>query len=92
MPTIDEIQTKTLDYVQAVQAPVVEYVGKAAGALADALPADRPELLTTVIGGVADQAAFAKTVLDAEAAFAKAVIDAAVKPFVPAKKRTVKAA
>jgi len=94
MPTIDEIQSKTLEYVEAVQAPVVEYVGKAADALADALPADRPEVLDTVIDTVAAQAGFAKQVLDTEVAFAKAVIDAAVKPFVPAPKkaRTVKAA
>lgn len=100
MPTIDEIQTqvhelqgKALDYVKSAQAPVVEYVGKAAGTVADTLPADRPELLVTVIDSVAFQAGFAKQVLDTEVAFAKAVIDAAVKPFTPAKKKTaVKAA
>ena len=99
MPTIDEVQTqvqelqaKALDYVKSAQAPVVEYVGKAAGTVADALPTDRPELLVRGIDAVAFQASFAKQVLDTEVAFAKAVIDAAVKPFTPAKKKTVKAA
>ena len=99
MPTIDEIQTqmqdlqgKALDYVKSAQAPVVEYVGKAAGSVADRLPQDKPELLVRGIDAVTFQAGFAKKVLDSGAAFAKAVIDAAVKPFAPAKKRTVKAA
>ncbi len=99
MPTIDEIQTqvyelqgKALDYVKSAQGPVVEYVAKAAGTLADALPEDKPEALVRGIDAVAFQAGFAKNVLDTEVAFAKSVIDAAVKPFIPAKKRTVKAA
>jgi hypothetical protein len=99
MPTIDEIQSqvhefqgKALKYVKSVQAPVVEYVAKAAGSLADALPEDRPELLVRGIDAAVFQAGFAKKVLDTEAAFLKAVIDAAVKPFAPAKKRVVKAA
>ena len=99
MPTIEEIQSqvhdlqgKALDYVKSVQAPVVEYVSKAAGTVADAIPADRPELLVKGIDAALFQAGFAKKVIDAEAAFVKAVIDAAVKPFAPAKKRTVKAA
>lgn len=99
MPTIDEIQTqvhelqgKALDYVKSAQAPVVEYVGKASGTVADALPQDKPEALVRGIDAVSFQANFAKQVLDAEVAFAKAVIDAAVKPFAPAKKRPAKAA
>ena len=100
MPTIDEIQTqvrdlegKALDYVQSVQAPVTEYVGKATAALADRLPADRPELLVQVIDLVVRQAEFAKKAVDAQGDFTKAVIDAAVKPFAPAKKKAaVKAA
>ena len=99
MPTIDEIQTqvyelqgKALDFVKSAQAPVVEYVAKAAGTVADALPEDKPEALVRGIDVVAFQAGFVKNVLDTEVAFAKSVIDAAVKPFTPAKKRTVKAA
>lgn len=99
MPTIDEIQTqvhelqsKALDYVKNVQSPVVGYVGKAASAVAEALPTDRPEFLVRGIDAAVFQASFAKKVIDAETAFAKAVLDAAVKPFTPAKKRTVKAA
>jgi hypothetical protein len=99
MPTIEEIQNqvhelqgKALDYVKSVQTPVVEYVAKAAGTVADAIPADRPELLVKGIDAALFQAGFAKKVIDAETAFVKAVIDAAVKPFAPAKKRTVKAA
>jgi hypothetical protein len=100
MPTIDDIQTqvhelegKALDYVQSVQAPVTEYVGKATAALAERLPADRPELLTQVIDLVVRQAEFAKQAVDAQGTFTKAVIDAAVKPFAPAKKKAaVKAA
>jgi hypothetical protein len=99
MPTIDEfqtqvheLQTKALDYVRSVQGPVVDYVAKAAGAVAEALPSDRPELLVRGIDAAVFQAGFAKKVIDAETTFAKAVIDAVVKPFAPAKKRTVKAA
>ena len=100
MPTIDEFQTqvhelegKALDYVKSVQAPVTEYVGKATAALAERLPADRPELLTQVIDLVVRQAEFAKQFIDARAGLTKGVIDAAVKPFVPAKKKAaVKAA
>lgn len=99
MPTIDELQTqvrdlqaKALDYVKTAQEPVVEYVRKAATYVADALPAERPEPVVRGIDAAAHQAAFAKKVIDAQAAFAKKVIDAAVKPFTPAKKRTVKAA
>ena len=99
MPNIDEIQTqvrdfqaKALDYVKTVQEPVVEYVNKAAVYVADALPAERPELLVRGIDTAAFQAGFAKKVIDAQAVFAKKILDAAVKPFTPAKKRTVKAA
>jgi hypothetical protein len=99
MPTIDDFQTqvhelqaKALDYVTTIQTPVVDYVRKASGTVADALPQDRPELLVRGIDAAVFQAGFAKKVLDAETTFAKAVIDAAVKPFAPAKKRTVKAA
>ena len=99
MPTIDEIQTqvhelqaKALDYVTTLQAPVVEYVGKASGTVADVLPEDRPELLVRGIDAAVFQARFATKAIDAGTVFAKAVIDAAVKPFAPAKKRTVKAA
>ena len=99
MPTIDEIQTqvrdiqaKALDYVTTVQQPVVEYVTKAAAYVADTLPAERPEALVRGIDAAAFQATFAKKVIDSQAVFAKKVIDAAVKPFTPAKKRTVKAA
>lgn len=99
MPTIDEIQTqvrdfqaKALDYVTTVQQPVVEYVNKAAAYVADALPTERPEALVIGIDAAAFQATFAKKVIDSQAVFAKKVIDAAVKPFTPAKKRTVKAA
>jgi hypothetical protein len=99
MPTIDELQTqvrdfeaKALDYMTTVQQPVVEYVHKAAAYVADTLPAERPEALVGVIDAAAFQAGFAKKVIDAQAVFAKKMIDAAVKPFTPAKKRTVKAA
>lgn len=100
MPTIDELQNqvhdlqaKALDYVKSVQAPVVEYVGKAADTVADRLPEDKPELLTRGLDAVAFQAGFAKTVLDTEVAFAKQLIDAVAKPFAPAKKKAaVKAA
>lgn len=101
MPTIDEIQTqvhelqsKALDYVKSVQAPVVEYVGKAADTAAGVLPEDKPELLVRGLDAVAFQAGFAKTVLDTEVSFAKQLIDAVAKPFTPAKKKTaaVKAA
>ena len=90
---VHEFQGKALDYVKSAQAPVVEYVGKAAGTLADALPSDKPEVLVTVIDALTFQAGFAKQVLDTEVAFAKAVIDATVKPFAPAKRKpAVKAA
>lgn len=99
MPTIDEFQTqvhelqaKALDYVTSFQAPVVEVVGKASGTVAERLPADRPELLVRGIDAAVHQAGFAKKAIDAGTTFAKAVIDAAVKPFAPAKKRSVKAA
>jgi hypothetical protein len=100
MQTISDLQTqvhelegKALDYVKTVQAPVVEYVGKATDALAERLPADRPELLVQVLDVVVRQADFAKQAIDAQAAFTKAVIAAAVKPFVPVKKKAaVKAA
>jgi hypothetical protein len=89
---VHDLQTKALDYVKSVQPTAVDYVAKASRAVADALPTDRPELVSKGIDGALFQAAFAKKVIDAETAFAKAVIDAAVKPFAPAKKRTVKAA
>jgi hypothetical protein len=100
MPTIEEIQTQihdlqsqALDYVKSAQAPVVEYVGKAAGTVAEVLPEDKPELLVRGLDAVTFQANFAKTVLDTEVAFAKSLIDAVAKPFTPAKKRAaVKAA
>ena len=99
MPTIDEIQTqvhelqaKALDYVTTFKAPAVEYVSKASGVLAERLPADRPELVVRGIDAAVFQAGFAKKAIDAGTDLAKAVIDAAVKPFAPAKKRTVKAA
>ena len=100
MPTIDEIQSqvhelqgKALDYVKSVQAPVIEYVGKAADTAAGVLPDEKPELLVRGLDAVAFQAGFAKTVLDTEVAFAKSLIDAVAKPFTPAKKRAaVKAA
>jgi hypothetical protein len=100
MPTIDEIQTqvhdleaKVIDYVRSAQAPVTEYVGKATGAVAERIPADRPELVTQLIDVVVRQADFAKQLIDARAGLSKAVIDAAVKPFAPAKKKpAVKAA
>ncbi|HET7718436.1 MAG TPA: hypothetical protein VFK43_00625 [Acidimicrobiales bacterium] len=89
---VHELEGKALDYVKSAQAPVVEYVAKAATTLADVLPADKPELLVAALNGVTFQAGFAKQVLDTEVAFAKAVIDAAVKPFAPKKAKTVKAA
>ena len=89
MPTIDEIQTqvqelpsKAVEYVKTAQTTVVEYVGKAAESLAEMIPADAPEAVAVAINGVVY-----------EANFVKSVIDAAVKPFVPAKKKpAVKAA
>jgi hypothetical protein len=99
MPTYDEIQSqvrelqsKALEYLTSLQTPVVESVTKATTTLADALPEDRPELLVRGIDAAVYQARFAKKAIDAGTSFAKAVIDAAVKPFAPAKKRTVKAA
>ena len=92
MPTIEEIQTqvtaqveelqgKALELVKSVQAPVVVYVGKAATAVAELLPEERPEALANAIE--AFNGSFAKTVLDTEVAFAKDVIDAVVQPFAP---------
>jgi len=89
MPTIEEIQTQVqelpavaVEYVKTAQSAVVEYVAKAADALADRIPADAPEALSIAINGVVY-----------EANFVKSVIDAAVKPFTPAKKKAaVKAA
>ena len=100
MPTIDieqyqtqihELQDKALATVKDVQAPVVDYVAKAAEAVAARLPEDRPEAL---VSGLRFQVAFTKQVLDTQVAFAKSVIDAVTKPVLPApaKKTTVKAA
>ena len=86
---IHDLQTQALEAVKNAQAPVVDYVAKAADAVAGVLPEDKPELL---VNAIAFQTSFAKRVLDTEVAFAKAVIDAVAKPFVPAKKRAVKAA
>jgi hypothetical protein len=88
---IHDFQDKALAYVKDVQAPVVEYVGKAAETVVARLPEDRPEAL---VSGLGFQVAFAKKVLDSQVTFAKSVLDAATKPVLPApvKKSTVKAA
>jgi hypothetical protein len=88
---IHELQDKALGYVKDVQAPVAEYVAKAAETVAARLPEDRPEAL---VAGLGFQVDFAKKVLDTQVAFAKSVIDAATKPLLPTpvKKSAVKAA
>src|SRR5215207_1168856 len=88
---IHQLQDKALAYVQDVQAPVTEYVAKAAETVAARLPEDRPEAL---VSGLGFQVGFAKKVLDTQVAFAKSVIDAATKPLLPTpvKKSAVKAA
>jgi hypothetical protein len=98
MPTIEDIQTqvrdyqaKALEYVKSIETTVVEYVGKAAGAVADRVPAEQP-LVAQFVDNATFQAGFAKKVLDSQNAFAKKLIDASVKPFAPARKRTVRAA
>jgi hypothetical protein len=91
---VEELEGKALRFVTDTQAPVVEYVSKAAEALAAYLPEDRPEALVQGIGVLTSQVDFAKKVLDAQVDFVKSVLDAAVKPVrpVPAKPKTVKAA
>ena len=88
---IHELQDKALAYVKDVQAPVVDYVAKAAETVAARLPEERPDAL---VAGLGFQVDFAKKVLDTQVAFAKSVIDAATKPLLPApaKKSAVKAA
>jgi hypothetical protein len=95
MPTIDTIQSqvkelpvKALEAVKAAQDQVVEFVGKAAGTVAERLPQERPELL--VRGVDAYEGSFAQQVVDTEVAFVKAVVDAVVTPFAPAKPAPVK--
>ena len=91
---VQELEAKALSFLTDSQAPVVDYVAKAAEAVASRLPQDRPELLEQGIGALTTQVDFAKKVLDAQVDFVKAVLDAAVKPVRPVKatKTTVKAA
>jgi len=92
---VTELEAKALGFVADAQAPVVEYVGKIAEALAARLPEDRPELLTQGIDALVGQVDYAKRILDAQVDFVKAVLDAAiapVKPVAPVKAKTVKAA
>lgn len=91
---VEDLEAKALDFVADAQAPVVEYVGKAAEALAARLPEDRPAVLADGIGALVNQVDFAKRVLDTQVDFVKCVLDAAVKPVKPARKatKTVKAA
>jgi len=91
---VEAFEAKALKYVTDVEAPVVDYVGKTAEALAARLPEDRPEALEQGIEVLLAQVSFAKKVLDSQVRFSKAVLDAAVKPLkpAPAKPKTVKAA
>ena len=92
---VAELQSKALEILENAQAPVAEYVGKVADAVAARLPDDRPELLSQGIDTLVGQVDFAKKVIDAQVDLVKTVLDAAVKPVrpvVPVKKATVKAA
>jgi hypothetical protein len=91
---LTELETKALSFITDAQAPVAEYVGKVAEAVAARLPEDRPQLLAQGIDALISQVDFAKKALDAQVDFAKAVLDAAVKPVRPVvtKPKTVKAA
>lgn len=91
---VTAFEAKALELVADAQAPVVEYVGKAAEALAARLPEDRPAALAGGISVLVDRVDFAKRVLDVQVDFVKSLLDAAVKPVKPARKatKTVKAA
>ena len=74
---IAELQTKALEFVADVQAPVVEQVSKVAETVAPRLPEQ------------------AKQAIVSQVEFVTSVLDAIVKPLrpvVPVKKTTVKAA
>ena len=92
---VAELQTKVLDLLNDAQAPVAEYVGRVADAVAARPPEDRPELLSQGLDTLVGQVDFAKKVIDAQVDLVKTILDAAVKPVrpvVPVKKATVKAA
>lgn len=92
---LTELEGKALSFITDAQAPVTDYVARLAEAVADRLPADRPEALTQGIDVLVGQVDFAKSVIDAQVDFVKSVLDAAVKPVRPArvaKAKTVKAA
>ena len=92
---IVEIEDKALELVAQAQAPVVEYVGKAASAVADRLPSDRPALPVDPAEVVESQFTFATKALKAQHDFVTALLGAVAPVLgtsVPAKKRAVKAA
>ncbi len=92
---LTELEGKALSFITDAQAPVAEYVGKLAEAVADRLPEDRPQALTQGIDVLVGQVDFVKSVIDAQVDFVKSVLDAAVQPVRPvrvAKAKTVKAA
>jgi hypothetical protein len=91
---LNELESKALSFIKDAQAPVTEYVGKLAEALAGRLPEDRPDALNQGIDVFVSQVDFAKKLLDAQSTFVKSVLDAAVKPVRPVapKPKTVKAA
>ncbi|MBA2280858.1 MAG: hypothetical protein M3527_00645 [Actinomycetota bacterium] len=98
LDTITEYEDKALDFVTDLQPKVVEYVGKAADAIASRLPEGRPALPVSPVEILDTQFAFATKVLKAQHDFAKSVLNA-VAPVLgtavasaPAKPRTVKAA
>ena len=91
---ITELEGKALSFIKDAQSPAVEYVGRAAEAIASRLPEDRPEYLSQGLDALVGQVDFAKKVLDAQVSFVKALLDAAIAPVkpAPAKAKTVKAA
>lgn len=95
LDTVTEYENKALEFVTNAQAPVVEYVGKAAEAVAARLPENRPTLPFDLVAVIDSQFGFAVKAIKTQQDFTKAVVKAAgpllgvaAKPA----KRTVKAA
>jgi hypothetical protein len=92
--TITDIQSKVLEALDTVQAPVVDIVKQAAERIDDVLPENRPELPAQVPAPaelIDLSFSFAQKLLDDQRDFVKALFDA-VSPLVPSHAKPVKAA
>lgn len=92
--TITDIQSKVLEALDTVQAPVVDIVKQTAERIDEVLPENRPELPAQIPNPaelVDLSFAFAQKLLDDQRDFVKSLFDA-VAPLVPSHAKPVKPA